>query len=76
MNKTPFMVYRAFTMDFTAEVHYAMNDSGAVFQRTRGRGWGGRYQNSKWSLSGAAEIPADAHNTGRICRLPRTEVRA
>jgi len=64
-------VYRTFAMDFTAEVHYAVNSGGKVFRRTRGRGWGGRYQNSAWRLSGASEIPADATNTGRKCRLPR-----
>jgi len=66
-------VYRTFTMDFTAEVHYAMGRDGRVFQRTRGRGWGGRYQNSAWRVT-SSSIPADATDTGRACRLPRMEV--
>lgn len=63
-------VYRTFTMDFTTEVHYGLARDGAVWTRTRGRGWGGRYVNSAWRLSGASEIPADATNTNRKCRLP------
>ncbi len=65
-------VYRTFTMDFTAEVHYGVARDGAIWTRTRGRGWGGRYVNSAWRLTTKSEIPADAFNTGRKCRLPRS----
>lgn len=57
-------------MDFTAEVHYAVARDGVIWTRTRGRGWGGRYCNSAWRITSKTEIPADATNTGRKCRLP------
>ena len=63
-------VFRTFSMDYTMEIHYALATDGRVFTRTRGRGWGGRYQNSAWRAAGCDSIPEGAFNTGRRCRLP------
>lgn len=63
-------VYCEFTMDYTSEIHFAMNVNGQWFRRMRSRDVRFGYTNTAWRLSNYG--PGErARLTASKARLPR-----
>jgi hypothetical protein len=66
----PGTIHRAFTADFTSEIHYARDKQGRVWRRAQFRDPRYGYKWSNWKFTKREAIPPGATPTDRRARLP------